>query len=773
MKANRAEADPGTEQSREQSDRLLVVLEQYLSQRENGACPQPEDLIAQYPEFADALPEYLRELDQLHEAATLASTIWESGEAAGHMDPERGRVGDFKIVREVGRGGMGVVYEAEQIFLGRRVALKVLPFAATLDAKQLQRFKNEAHAAAQLHHTHIVPIYAVGSERGVHYYAMQFIEGQSLAEVIADLRNSGPRGPEGTAIDSRSGPQPPGGEAHESTPTPPIRKSAAWPTERSTKSTAYFRAVTQLGIEAAEALEHAHLLGVVHRDIKPGNLLVDASGHLWIADFGLARFHTERGLTLSGDVVGTLRYMSPEQALAKRALVDHRSDIYSLGITLYEALTLEPAYPSSDREELLQLIAANEPVPPRRLKPPIPVELETIVLKAIAREPERRYPTAQEMADDLRRFLENRPILAVRPTLWERAAKWSQRHKAFLAAAAACVGLIVAVALLVSTILIWREKEQAQAALVEARIQSELAQANAREAQTQKQRAEANFDGALDVTMQLLVGLEEPRWNNLSRIQELRRDFNDRGIRFFERFLHEDSPDPALRFETARAYLWMSSVYSASQEIAKAKECMGKAISLLENLIAGSPAETAYRRQLTRTLYLMGIFCNSYGQLSEAEDAFRKLIQVLRDNLTRDAGGEDANALAWTLVDCPVATLRKPAEAITLAKRALTLSPEEGRFWNTLGVAYYRGEEFKSAIHTLEESMKRRSGGDPYDWFFIAMAYKRLGDDRLARQWFDKSQKWLESRSPTGDTFRYRVEAEMVLGLKGEKKTGN
>src|SRR5262249_54862278 len=155
----------------------------------------------------------------------------------------------------------------------------------------------------------------------------------------------------------------------------------------------------------------------------------DASGHLWVTDFGLARFHTERGLTISGDVMGTLRYMSPEQALAKRALVDHRSDVYSLGMTLYEALTLHPAYPSIDREELLRQIAIEDPEPPRRVNPAVPLALETIVLKAMAREPQHRYATAQEMAEDLRRFLEHRPILAVRPTWFERLSKWAQRHK--------------------------------------------------------------------------------------------------------------------------------------------------------------------------------------------------------------------------------------------------------------------------------------------------------------------------------------------------------
>jgi tetratricopeptide (TPR) repeat protein len=206
----------------------------------------------------------------------------------------------------------------------------------------------------------------------------------------------------------------------------------------------YFRRVAEWGIQAAEALDCAHALGVVHRDVKPANLLVDGSGRLWVTDFGLAQVQSDARLTMTGDLVGTLRYMSPEQALAKRVVIDHRTDVYSLGATLYELLTLQPAYSGNDRQELLRQIAFEEPRLPRRVNTVIPPELETIVLKAMEKNPTDRYATARELGDDLGRWLEDMPIQARRPTLVQRARRWVRRHQAVVWSAA--VALVVTLA---------------------------------------------------------------------------------------------------------------------------------------------------------------------------------------------------------------------------------------------------------------------------------------------------------------------------------------
>jgi serine/threonine protein kinase/Flp pilus assembly protein TadD len=407
----------------EPTSEVIRILEEYLDELQAGARPDPERLAARFPELAGPLKSCLVSLEFLQDAALSFRGGGQPVLPAADAPSEIGRLGDFHVLREVGRGGMGVVYEAEQISLGRRVALKVLPFAAAFDARQLQRFKNEAQAAAQLHHTNIVPVYAVGCERGVHYYAMQFIDGRTLAEVIAGWR----------------------AEAPGAAPPPDTFPVAGLSTESPPRRPESFRAIARLGLQAAEALEHAHQLGVVHRDVKPANLILDAHGNVWVTDFGLARLHRATGLTVSGDLLGTLRYMSPEQALGDSAAVGPRTDVYALGATLYEMLTLHPVFDGRDRQELLRRIASEEPRPPRRLNPAVPAELEVIVGKALEKDPATRYATAQELADDLRRFREDKPIRARRPSWLEQARKWARRHRPAVWSAVAALLVTLAV----------------------------------------------------------------------------------------------------------------------------------------------------------------------------------------------------------------------------------------------------------------------------------------------------------------------------------------
>jgi WD40 repeat protein len=432
--------------------RLNEIVLQFLEADQVGQPIDRRRLVEEHPELRAELEEFFAG----HDEAALLGQATRAVDAGLAGDPgaeagEIGLLGDYRLLREVGRGGMGVVYEAEQISLRRRVALKVLPFASALDSRQLQRFKNEALAAAQLRHPNIVPVYAVGEERGVHYYAMQFIDGQTLASAIADLRQ--PASPAASTV---------AGPASSTTP--------------SAGSATYYRRAAALGVQAALALEHAHQMGVLHRDVKPANLLLDGQGNLWVTDFGLAQVSGDGDLTRTGELLGTLRYASPEQALARRGLVGPRSDVYSLGATLYELLTLRPLFDGRDRKELLRQIADEEPRPPRAVTPFVPVELETIVLKALDKESANRYASAQELADDLQRFLDNRPIRARRPTLAERLRKWVRRHPAAVLTGVVVlfVGLVASVA---TTALVRVAQQKTEAAYQSERRQALILQA--------------------------------------------------------------------------------------------------------------------------------------------------------------------------------------------------------------------------------------------------------------------------------------------------------
>jgi serine/threonine protein kinase len=432
-----------TVSSPDREARLNEALLAYVEERQDRS-----QLLATYPDLRRDLEDFFAGHDEVERlAAPLRAGIeLESNPGFHHggLSQAIGQLGDFRLLREIGRGGMGVVYEAEQISLRRRVALKVLPFAAALDPRQMQRFKNEALAAAHLRHEHIVPVYAVGEERGVHYYAMQLIEGQSLAQLISALRLQSADRPGKSAVSNLK---------------PPIETAAVLSTDRSAGSRRYFDWVANVGRQAALALEHAHSVGVVHRDVKPANLLLDAHGHLWVTDFGLAQMAGDAGLTLTGELVGTLRYASPEQVLARRGVVDHRSDVYSLGASLYELLALRPVFEGADRNELLRRIADDDPRPPRVLHPSVPRELETVVLKALGKVPSERYRTAREFADDLQRFLDNRPVLARRPTVAERLRKLARRHPS-LVGAALLVLVLLTLGSLVSAVLIRNEQQR-------------------------------------------------------------------------------------------------------------------------------------------------------------------------------------------------------------------------------------------------------------------------------------------------------------------------
>ncbi len=442
------------------ADPFGQIADEFVEAFRQGKRPSLEEFARRYPQHADEIRDILPALVLMEKAKAPDAPSGPRRQVTGSAAaPLLEQLGDYQILREVGRGGMGVVYEAEQLSLGRHVAIKVLPSHARFDTRQLGRFQREARSAAKLHHTNIVPVFGVGEQDGLHYFVMQFIHGLGLDVVLDELRRlRQPRGPVTAApplatnatvglsaadvaralltVDFTVSSEHPSPDAASPTGADAPRSSdlsatVRWPgqSERSTLSESgsrYWPSVARIGMQVADALAHAASQGILHRDIKPSNLLLDGTGNVWVTDFGLAKADTDGdNLTHTGDVVGTLRYMAPERFNGRG---DLRSDVYSLGLTLYELLTLRPAFDETDRNKLVKRVMHGEPVRPRKVDRAVPRDLETVVLKAIAHDPAHRYQTPAEMAEDLKRFVEDRPVRARRAGGTERAWRWCRRN---------------------------------------------------------------------------------------------------------------------------------------------------------------------------------------------------------------------------------------------------------------------------------------------------------------------------------------------------------
>ena len=358
-----------------------------------------------------------------------ASTERASAKPAHAGIPVGSQVGDFEIMSEIGRGGMGIVYRARQRSLDRDVALKILPGASFRSGQAVYRFRREALAAARLNHENVVPIYAQGEFEGHYYYAMKLVNGCGLDVAIRDrseLLSSTfvPKAPS-PASWMRSFPAPQkGSDTTDDTPAQPVPEPA--PIKR---SAADYRLIATMMAGVAEGLGHAHDKGVLHRDVKPSNLLVGEEQRLYVADFGLAYLEDEPHVTVTGEVMGTPAYLAPEQISGSISDLDHRVDIYSMGVTLYELLTGRRPFTGDSRDQILHAICTAIPPTPRHHDRAIPVDLETICLRAMEREPSRRYPNAFALAEDLHRFSEGRHILSRRVGPVEKAVRWIAGHK--------------------------------------------------------------------------------------------------------------------------------------------------------------------------------------------------------------------------------------------------------------------------------------------------------------------------------------------------------
>jgi serine/threonine-protein kinase len=589
------------------------LAEEWRERWRRGEVFTADEYIARHPDLVNDIRELFPAIELMEQLKPPPGDLTGAATVAPSPLPVAGerldRLGEYRILREIGRGGMGVVYEAEQESLGRRVALKVLPAGVAQRASYLERFRREARAAAKLHHTNIVPVFGVGEENGTCYYAMQYIQGQPLDVVLEEVKRL--RGVPGNAA---SGPLacsvaeslladrfPEAEPAAADGPAPP-------PTPRSAISahvgSSYYRRVALLGLQTAEGLAHAHGQGILHRDIKPSNLLLDLHGTVWITDFGLAKAEDSANLTQSGDIVGTLRYMAPERFEGK---ADARSDIYAVGLTLYELLALRPAFEGTDRASLIGRITSETPAPLRLRVPDVPRDLETIVLKAMAREPAARYASAADLAEDLRRFLENRPIKARRISTVERLRRWCRRNPTQASLAASVLALLIVIAAGASLTAVHFQQladketaahQRAQEAFLtadaaragEARQREAAEEARKNEAierekaTAAKKHAEADFHEARQAVEQLVTRVSEGRLKKLPGTQLVRRELLESALTYYQGFVDRHGDDPALKGDLADACTRLAGILAQLGSVREALKVQQQAEHLLSDL---------------------------------------------------------------------------------------------------------------------------------------------------------------------------------------------
>ncbi|MBL8840121.1 MAG: serine/threonine protein kinase [Planctomycetes bacterium] len=579
------------------------------------------------------------------------------------------QLGDFDLQERIGAGGMGVVYLARQRSLQRLVALKLirpdLLLFDGLDATR-ERFDREVAAIAKLHHPGIVPIYLVGEEAGLPYFAMEWIEGASLAALLDHLPERDPRRLHGAALVPALAAA--RGASHAGDPLPTLGRLA---------ELSWIDAAVTLVHAAAEAIAHAHGRGVLHRDVKPSNLMVASDGRLLLVDFGLASTGATRRITRDGHELGSLPYLSPEQLAGGTAAVDERSDVYALGVTFYELLTLRKAYFERDAEATRRRILAGELAPPRALHPGLAADVETVCTTALDREPSRRYASAAAFAADLAALLARRPIAARPPGPLLRLRRFAQRRPTLLVGAL-LGGLIAAGG---PALWAWQEHRRSDdLAAAARRLEIELSATQAANARAQR----AAENGRRAVTEFLgRVGAELLK--QVPRSEQVRRDLLEQASTLYERLLADAPDELPVRLEVAQHFRLLAMRCEEQGDHAASERAYGRAVALLEAVEHDHGEDPDWQRVLAMVLGDRGASRNNAGGASGIDTPAieRDLVRsaALLAGLARRFPGRDpqidANAVttATLLGDLRLRDART-AEALAAYDAALELARE-------------------------------------------------------------------------------------------------
>jgi serine/threonine-protein kinase len=636
--------------------RLDAVIAEYLEAVDAGRRPDPQEWLSRFPELAGPLAHYFAEEGRLHGLlAPLEDdkvTGWQGdkvkeGDSTASLftlSPchpvtlsSSGDFGDYELLEEVARGGMGVVYRARHRRLNRIVALKCILAGRLASAEEVQRFRYEAELAAHLDHPHVVPIYEVGEQAGLPYFTMKFIEGGSLAQHAPRFRHD---------------------------PT----------------------AAARLVATVARAVHHAHQRGLLHRDLKPGNVLLCRKTRAgagdrdlgfepgdfepMLVDFGMARrLDGGLGLTASGTAVGTPSYMAPEQAAG--GAVTTVADIYSLGAILYELLTGTPPFRGEGPLDTLRQVQEQEPVGPRSIEPKVPHDLETVCLKCLQKEPTRRYAAAEDLAEDLERFLRGEPIRGRRVGAAAQLWRWCRRRPVPAGLAAALILSVVAGLGLVT----WQWR-RAEANFVLAQEERTRAEEERSRAEEERARADEGFNEAHRAVQEFYTRVSEGKIRDIPGAQTVRRELLESALAYYERFLRERGPDLRLRVELAETHFRIARLASSLGDLPKAEASCRQAVQMYRELLRDQPTNAPLRTRLAQSLGEVGFIDSQLGKMTAALDSLaeaRRVYEQLRREQPDDPIIEAAIASVLTSAATAEAKTGKVTAAIASLEQARTV----------------------------------------------------------------------------------------------------
>jgi serine/threonine protein kinase/tetratricopeptide (TPR) repeat protein len=766
-----------------------LLADEFASRCRHGECPSVSAYAAEYPQYADQIEELFPAIAMLEELRSDERAKREfAARRCKSVVPDR--VGDFEIIREIGRGGMGVVYEARQRSLGRRVAVKVLPKHPLLLERHLQRFRREAQTAARLQHTNIVPVFGVGDHDGLHYYVMPLVRGVGLDEIIRELRRDDEdpiarptrHGGAENSIDLRSivtdltarrltKPKPFTGQ----TPSIPDQTMNALQgqqddpanLDRGALCKTHWHTVAEIGVQAAGALHYAHARGTLHRDIKPSNLLVDEHGVVLVADFGLARAIDETGESCNDEVVGTPRYMAPEQL---RGTADKRSDIFALGMTLYEFLTLRPAVDNADGERFLTGEQSLVPVPLRKIDRTVPRDLETIILKCTSHDPSKRYQSANALGADLKRLLEDKPIRARSVPLIERAWRWCRRNPALAAMSTLAAALLIAITatVLASCVQTRSAYADAKAALTRTEATSRLALEALDDIYLQlspdrvwiSSDSDPGGDACACIGLRSGATLMSSGGRPMMQLQASPETalLLENLLVFYDRLAEQVSNDCHVRLESAIAARRVGDIRQRLGQTDRAEREYRKAIDRLEALRKFSGADMRICTELARTYNEMGNVRSAKADLHGAYESHQNALAVLEPagqvaESSDDCGYELARTYYFLASkQVPGADDQRLQESV---KHATGLSR---RHFET---SRYR----KSAIRILEELAAKNPRAPDYR-FLLALCHRPPGlvpasasnsKDAQGRQRTIQILEGLKAEYPAVVDYRYEL----------------